>query len=87
MIAQGISIGEDMNKIDRLIEKAMGRTRLEDDDPYLGKTDAELLDYLSGENYRAPAMHTLEWSKFMYALIHAPHEDNGIERGEYCDEN
>lgn len=75
MIAQGISIGEDMSKIDRLIEKAMGRTRLfdklVDDNPYLGKTDAELLDYLSGENDRDPDMHTTAWSKFIYALMHA----------------
>ncbi len=75
MIAQDISIGEYMDKIDRLIEKATSKTRLfdrlETDNPYLGKTDAELLDYLSGENYRAPDMRTTAWSKFIYALMHA----------------
>lgn len=80
-----------MSKIDRLIQRAVDKKgtcdRLEKDNLYLGKTDAELLEFLDGRNYRAPAMHTLEWSKFMYALIHAPHEDNGIERGEYCVEN
>ena len=68
-------MGEYMDKIDRLIVKAMSKTRLfdglEKDNVYLGQTDEELLDYLSGENYRAPEMRTLAWDKFMYALIHS----------------
>lgn len=68
-----------MDKIDRLMRKIKpGPTiceRLEKDNPYLGKTDAELLGYLSGDNYRAPDMHTTAWDKFIHALMHAPHED------------
>ncbi len=68
-----------MDKIDRLMRKVKPKPticeRLEKDNPYLGKTDAEILDYLSGDNYHAPDMRTREWDKFMYALIHATHED------------
>ena len=80
-----------MDRITKLLNKAKPKRTLsewlEKDNPYLGKTDAALLEYLDGNNYRAPEMHTVAWEKFMYALIHAEHEDNGIERGEYCGKN
>lgn len=75
MIAQGISIGEYMDRIDRLLNKAKPKPTiceiLAKDNPYLGKTEADLLNYLSRDNYRAPDMHTTAWSKFMYALMYA----------------
>ena len=62
-------------KIDVLIKRAKehldpkGIAVLKEDNEYLGKSKAELLDYMSVDNYRAPAMHTHEWNKFMWALI------------------
>lgn len=64
-----------MDRIDRLLNKAKPKLticeQLATDNPYIGKTDAELLDYLSGDNYRAPEMRTTAWNKFIYALIHS----------------
>lgn len=64
-----------MDRVDRLLMKAKPKKKpwklLEEDNPYLGKTADELLDYLSGDNYRAPEMRTREWNKFMYALVYA----------------
>lgn len=64
-----------MSKIDKLLEKARGKTnlfdRLEQDNPYIGKTFEELTDMLSGDHYTAPPMRTREWDKFMYAMMHA----------------
>lgn len=64
-----------MDRLDRLLIKATPKTepwmRLQQSNPYIGKTCDELLNYLSGDNYRAPEMNTLEWGKFMYALIHS----------------
>lgn len=66
-----------MKNIDNLIKKAKeqlnpkGILSLNKDNEYLGKSKAELLDYMSGDNYKAPSMHTLEWNKFMWALINA----------------
>ncbi len=64
-----------MDRIDRLLLKAAPKDtpwqRLQKDNPYLGKTSLELLEYLDGDNYRAPDMGTQEWGKFMYALVHS----------------
>lgn len=64
-----------MDRIDRLLLKAIPRPtpvqRLQKDNPYIGKSRDELLDYLSGDNYRAPEMHTPEWDRFIYAVVHA----------------
>lgn len=64
-----------MDRIDRLLEKARPKPSLLDklgmDNPYMGKTSDELLDYLSGDNYRAPEMRTSEWNKYIYAVVHA----------------
>lgn len=66
-----------MDKIDRLLLKAKPKRTVQDilseNNPYMGKPFHSLLDYLSGDNYRAPEMHTREWEKFMYALMSAPH--------------
>lgn len=71
-----------MNRIDRLIVKAKPKTticeKLAKDNAFLGKTDAELLDYM-GPVYRAPQKGTWEFSQFMYALCHAPHEPSELE--------
>lgn len=70
-----------MDRIDRLIAKAVPKPskidRLRVDNPLMGKSSDELLDYLSGDNYRAPDMKTPEWDKFMYALVHAA-SDGGL---------
>lgn len=64
-----------MRNIDSLIKKAKeqldpkGITSLNEDNEYLEKSKNELLDYMSGNNYKAPLMHTPEWNKFMWALI------------------
>lgn len=74
--AWGVSyVGDDMDKLDRLLERAAGSKylrQLGQDNPYVGKGSDELLDYLSGDDYRAPEMGTQGWDQFMYALIHAP---------------
>ena len=56
--------------------------RMKENNPYFGKTSSELLDYLSGDNYRAPEKGTPSWRKFMYALMHAPHEPSELELEE-----
>ncbi|MEE0203510.1 MAG: hypothetical protein U0I51_23595 [Muricomes sp.] len=70
-----------MDRIDRLIVRATPKPsildRLSIYNLYLGKSCNELLDYLSGDNYRAPDMKTPEWDKFMYALVHAA-SDGGL---------
>lgn len=64
-------------KIDVLIKRAkehlepQGIEILKEDNEYLGKFKEELLDWMSGNNYRAPLMHTPEWNKFIWALINA----------------
>lgn len=67
-----------MDKIDRLIMKALPRynimKKMEDDNPYFGRSCAELLELLSGENYQAPEMKIQEWDKFMYAIVHSSGE-------------
>lgn len=67
-----------MDKINRLIMRALPRLnitkRLEEDNPYLGKSCSELLELLAGENYQAPEMKTPEWDQFMYAIVHASSE-------------
>mgnify|MGYP000853784566 CR=1 FL=1 len=66
-----------MRNIDSLIKKAKeqldpkGISSLNEDNEYLGKSKAALLDCMSGDNYKAPSMHTPEWNKFMWALINA----------------
>ena len=71
-----------MAQSDRLIKKAKPKPTIQDklkeNNPYLGKSDEELLDYLSGDNYRAPEKNTRAWEKFMFALISAPHK-GGLE--------
>jgi len=82
VIAWGVSAMEGrtryMDKIDRLIMRALPNVkiveRLKEDNPYMGKNCAELLELLSGENYQAPEMKTQEWDKFMYAIIHSSGE-------------
>jgi hypothetical protein len=34
-----------------------------------------LLDYLDGENYRAPDMGTWVWEQFMWAMMNAQKDD------------
>ena len=67
-----------MDKIDRLIMRALPKVkiveRLKEDNPYMGKTCAELLELLSGDNYQAPEMKTPEWEQFMYAIVHTSGE-------------
>ena len=67
---------KDMDRIDRLILKAKPKPslndKLEKDNPYIGMNSNDLLDYMSGDNYRAPEMGTIEWTKFIYALMHSP---------------
>lgn len=66
-----------MDKIDRLLLRAKPKQTVLDtlskDNPYIGKPFHALLDCLSGDNYRAPDMHTKEWDKYMFALMSAPH--------------
>ena len=74
-----------MDKIDRLMRKVKPKQsiqgKLQKDNPYLGKSGTELLDYLSGDNYRAPEKESKEWAKFMYALCHASGE-GGLSDGD-----
>lgn len=62
-----------MDRIDRLLMRAKPRIqpwqRLKQDNPYSKLYHDELLEYLDGENYRAPEMGTTEWNKFIYALV------------------
>lgn len=64
-----------MQRIDKLLIKVIPKPtplqKLEQDNIYLGKSCNELLDYLSGDSYRAPDMRTTEWDKFIYAVIQA----------------
>lgn len=66
-----------MRSIDSLIKKAKvqldpkGIANLNEDNEYLGKSKSVLLDYMSGDNYKAPSMNTPEWNKFIWALINA----------------
>lgn len=64
-----------MDRLDRLLLKARPKPtlldELEENNPYMGKSSDELLDYMDGNNYRAPDMKTPEWGKFMHALVHA----------------
>lgn len=64
-----------MDRVDRLIAKAIPKPtlieRLQQNNPYIGKTSDELLDYMSADNYRAPNMRTPEWNQFIYAVVHA----------------
>lgn len=66
---------EGMNKVDSLIKKVVPKKSLQDElsvnNPYIGKSCDELLDYMSGDNYRAPPMRTWEWTQFMFAMMHA----------------
>ena len=66
-----------MNRIDRLIIKAQPIRepwqRLEQDNPYMEKSCAELLDMMGPDTpgkCNAPLMRTREWEHFIYALIH-----------------
>ena len=66
-----------MDRVDRLIRKVKPPTEpwknLVLDNPYMKKNSLELLDMLCPETpggYQAPVMHTTEWVKFIYALIH-----------------
>lgn len=64
-------------RIDVLIKRAkeqlvpQGIAILKEDNEYLGKSKDELLSYMSGNDYRAPSMHTQEWNKFLWALMRA----------------
>lgn len=67
-----------MDRLDRLIRKARPPVdpwqRLEMNNPYMEKNSMQLLDMLCPETpggYQAPEMRTLEWAKFMHALIHS----------------
>ena len=66
-----------MRSIDSLIKRVKeqldpkGIASMNENNEYLGKSKEELLDYMSGNNYKAPSMHTPEWNKFMWALINA----------------
>lgn len=64
-----------MNRLDRLMIKAKPKPtlqhRLAEDNPYLSMSFEELTDYMSGENYRAPAMGTWEWEQFIWAMMQA----------------
>lgn len=68
-----------MNRIDRLLRKAKPALtvgdRLSKDNPYTGENFEELLDYLDGENYRAPDMGTWAWEQFMWAMMNAQKDD------------
>lgn len=61
-----------MNRIDRLLKKAKPKPslvdRLKQNNPYMGKSCDELLDYMSEKNYRAPEKGTKEWNQFIFAL-------------------
>ena len=77
-IAWGVSIGENMDKIDRLIMKAQPRwepwQRLEQGNPYMEKTCEDLLNMMCPDTpggYSAPPMRTREWERFIYALLHS----------------
>lgn len=65
-----------MKQIERLIQRAAQKketlsNNLDFDNPYMGMSSEALLDYLDGDNYKAPEMGTLEWSKYMLALMAA----------------
>lgn len=68
-----------MDRVDRLMKRAKPKPTLDDklrkDNSYLGISSWELLEYLSGDNYRAPQMRTWEWEQFMYAMIHPPEDE------------
>lgn len=88
-IAWGVSIGEDVDKIDRLIMKAQPRRepwkRLEQDNPYMEKTCDELLNMMcpdKPEGYNASPERTREWEQFIYALIHSA-STGGLEEISY----
>lgn len=74
-----------MTKVDSLIQKAERKLKPEIyeklliDNPFVGKAFSELLDYMSGDNYKAPEMHTPEWGKYIAALMNAPRD-----RRDYC---
>ncbi|KJJ71711.1 hypothetical protein [Clostridium sp. FS41] len=78
-----------MNKIDRLIIKAQPSQepwqRLEQDNPYMEKTCAELLDMMGPDTpgeCNAPPMRTREWEHFIYALVHFS-STGGLEEISY----
>jgi len=68
----------DIKLVDRLIQQAKeqkdpkGLKALDVNNPYIGKSFEELLDYLDGNDYRAPEKPSFEWDQFMWALIGAP---------------
>lgn len=70
-----------MDKLDRLLLKARPKQSVRDilseDNPYMSKSFDELLDYMSGDNYHAPEMHTREWDKFIYAMVSVPKYGEG----------
>lgn len=72
---------KDMNRIDRLIMRAQPKptiqNKLEENNPYIGSSFNELLDYLCPDSKgecRTPERHTDDWHKYMWALMDAPRE-------------
>lgn len=72
-----------MDKLNKLIDQAkkqldpQGVRGLQINNPYIGQSFENLLDYLSGENYRAPDKPSHEWDQYMWALMSAPHDGSG----------
>jgi|GEM_PF-1814956 len=75
-----------MEKIERLLLKAKTKTEPKltttqkalQNNPYVGISFEELLDYMSGDNYRAPPMHTWEWTQYMCALMESQMTGAGL---------
>lgn len=75
-----------MDKLERLLHKAKLKTtpklsvtqKALLNNPYVGMSFEDLLDYLSGDNYRAPPLRTWEWTQYLCALMSAPHTGGGL---------
>lgn len=72
---KGLMRGKKLDRIDRLLLRATPKPTplqlLQQDNPYMGKSCEELLDYMSGDDYRAPYIGAPGWNMFIYALVHS----------------